>query len=153
MKTKFRPFLGITLLSFSFFLAFGTTTGIVGELLAKFTTWLFGQTGCTAVALSAFTFGLLCIVPLQLWIRFFRWTFTSEQGKAAREEHPIVHAPHAKVIPIRTMEPVTVKDARGGLKYLGYTNGEIEPVLARVGSNGTADEIIRASLKLLRKAA
>lgn len=146
-----RHIQGIALLAFTFFFAFAPTCGVAGMLLNRASHWLLGQTGSALLALTTFTIGVLLIVPPAAWVRFVRWVFTGKKRERVGQAGPV-----AKVIPIRPppvpRETAAVTDARGGLTFLGYSKGEIDLALARVNCNGTADEIIRAALKLLRKA-
>jgi hypothetical protein len=158
---KSKPIHGLIVLAATFFFAFAPTCGVVGTLLHRAAVFLVGQTGSTLIACTAFVCGVLLIVPVSTWIRFFRWGFAPgrerkthvrEQDTAKREQQarPMNTA---KVIPIRPPMLPAVKDARGGLKYLGYSGEEIDSAMDRIEQRGTADEIIRAALKLLRKAA
>jgi hypothetical protein len=146
-----RQLQGIGLLAFAFFYAFAPSCGVVGELLFRGSAWLIGQTGSTLLALTTFAVGVLLVVHPKAWVRLARWAFVAPK-------RPVVHAQTsgAKVIPIRTpvveKEPANVRDARGGLKFMGFTGGEIDSAFERVSLVGAPEEIIRASLKLLKKA-
>jgi hypothetical protein len=154
---KSKPIHGLIVLAATFFFAFAPTCGVVGTLLHRAAVFLVGQTGSTLIACTAFVIGVLLIVPVPAWVRLFRWGFRADVKQVERIERAerATDAPVAKIIPIRPSVPPmlpAVKDARGGLKYLGYSNEEIDSAMDRIEQRGTADEMIRAALKLLRKA-
>jgi hypothetical protein len=82
-----RLLIGVLLLLGTFFYAFAGTCGLIGELVARISGKLLGQTGSTLLALTMLVTGILLVVPHGAVAGFFRWIFNGREARVARIVH------------------------------------------------------------------
>lgn len=79
-----RLLIGVLLLLGTFFYAFAGTCGLIGELVARISSKLLGQTGSTLLALTMLITGVLLVVPHGAVGALFRWVFHGREARVAR---------------------------------------------------------------------
>lgn len=146
MKTPHRPFLGIALLLAAFFLAFSPSCGALGWALNRGASWLLGQAGSTLLGVGLFLSGLLLVIPLQAWVKFFKW-----QPRAAREPAaPVRPIVHEKVVKLSSVPAGTLGEVHHGLVHCGYLPSEFRDLLAKMDPARGTEQLLRDALKELR---
>lgn len=79
-----RLLIGVLLLLGMFFYAFAGTCGLIGELVARISGKLLGQTGSTLLALTMLVTGLLLVIPHGAVGALIRWVFHGREARVAR---------------------------------------------------------------------
>lgn len=155
-----RLLLGFLLLAATFFYAFAGTCGLIGELVARVSSKLLGQTGSTLLAFTMLVTGLLLVIPHGALGRFFSWAFHGREARVARvvresDEHTGRRRalPEVKVQGIRgelsVRERRNLDDVRTAMKQLGYRQNEFEPLMAKMDPSLAPEVLIRGAIKEL----
>jgi hypothetical protein len=172
-----RLLIGFLMLAACFFYAFAGTCGLIGQLIARASSTLLGQTGSTLVALVMLGVGLMLVIPHGAVRGFFSWVWHGREARVAgvvREmdahvsaaavkrivaealaarEAPVEVAP-AEVAPPKLAPAARMKlDAvRGALKQLGYAKNEFEPIVAALDPTLSDEVLVRDAVKQLHAA-
>lgn len=163
-----RLLLGVLLLAAAFFYAFAPTCGIIGQLIARASGYLIGQTGSMLLALTALVVGVLLVLPHGAVGSFVRWIWHGREARVGRvvremdahvakrkaeraEERAALSGDPAIAEAVLTPKARMQLDAvRAALTDLGYTKKEMEPIVTKMDPSRDFAVLVRAALKELR---
>ncbi len=154
-----RQLQGLVFLLSALFLANAVHCGVVGRCVARATVWLIGTHGLDLLVGACAVLGLVLTGIAGFAFRVVRRQLASRPVRRARVS--TVQARSVSLVPSappRTepakptlRAPIKQQEVVGGLKYLGYSKGEIDSVLGRL--KGSTEEQLRMGIKLLTGAA
>lgn len=164
-----RLLIGFLLLACTFFYAFAGTCGLIGQLIARASSTLLGQTGSTLVALVMLGVGLMLVVPHGAVGGMVRWMWHGREarvGRVMRElddhaerrgrvdykrlyEENVGAATPPKLAPVDRMKLDAV---RGALRELGYKKHEFESIVAALDPSLSDEVLVRDAVKQLHAA-
>ena len=172
-----RLLIGVLLLLGTFFYAFAGTCGLIGELVARISGKLLGQTGSTLLALTMLVTGLLLVIPHGAVGTLVRWVFHGREARVARvvregdravdlkrivdeaiQRHVDAKAAQApKVEPVAAAKEPVLPPAqrrkldmvRGALKEQGFKAYEFEPIVAAMDPTKSDSDLLRSALQQL----
>jgi hypothetical protein len=176
-----RLLIGVLLLLGTFFYAFAGTCGLIGELVARISSKLLGQTGSTLLALTMLVTGLLLVVPHGAFASIVRWVFNGREARvarivregdraadlqrivdeaikrhvAARAEAPAVkiEQPAPAAAPQQSVtERRKLDSVRDCLRQLQYRAYEYEPVVKALDPKLPVDTLVRSAIQTLHAA-
>lgn len=160
-----RQLQGLVFLLSALFLANATHCGVVGRCVARATVWLIGTHGMDLLVGGLAVLGLALTGIAALIVRAVRIhlapqpvrrarVITVQARSVGRVETPLSLPERSKPAEANKptlRAPIKQQEVIGGLKYLGYTRGEIDSVLGRL--KGSTEEQLRVGIKLLQRAA
>lgn len=175
-----RLLIGVLLLLGTFFYAFAGTCGLIGELVARISGKLLGQTGSTLLALTMLVTGVLLVVPHGAISGLFRWVLHGREGRVARVvregdravdlqrivDEAIRRHVDARAAQAPKVEPVAAAAApqhsvaerrkldsvRDCLRQLQYRAYEYEPVVKALDPKLPVDTLVRDAIQTLHAA-
>lgn len=163
-----RLLIGFILLACTFFYAFAGTCGLVGQLVARASSTLLGQTGSTLVSLVMLGVGLMLVIPHGAVGSAARWVWHGREarvGAVVREmdahvskreiQRLVAEALAERAVPAVATSPTPPAErmkldaVRGALRELGYKKHEYEPVMAGLDPALSDEKLVRAAIKQL----
>lgn len=149
-----RQLKGLVFLLSALFLANATHCGVAGRCVARATVWLIGIHGLDLLVGALAAIGLVMTGIVGFAIRMARRQFAARPVRRARAITVQARSVALSPRPTRSepdrptlRAPIKQQEVVGGLKYLGYSKGEIDSVLGRL--KGSTEEQLRMGIKLL----